>query len=171
MKPLNKKLIKKLKDISVILTDVDGVLTDGGMYYTADGLTMKKFNVKDGMAHVLLRKAGYKIGFVSSDGSTIARVRGERLSVDFIYTGALNKMEALDEICKIAQCDYANVAHIGDDVNDLEILQKVGFSACPADAVAQVKNIVHYVCKHKGGRGAYREVADLFLNVQCQTDE
>lgn len=158
-----KTLEQKLKSIKIFLTDVDGVLTDGGMYYTTDGLHMKKFYVRDGMGSGLLKKAGILTGLISSDKSTIGQVRAERLQFDYIYIGLWEKPAALEEICTKAGVTYNEVAFIGDDVNDLEILKLVGFSAAPADADAQVRSIVDYVCKNKGGEGAYREVADLIL--------
>ena len=156
---------RKLKKIKVFLTDVDGVLTDGGMYYTAEGLAMKKYYVRDGMGSVLLRKAGFEVGLISSDRSPIGQVRGERLLFDYNYIGVPDKCATLDEICKKNNYTYENIAFIGDDVNDLGILKIVGFSAAPHDAAEEVKKIVDYVCKKDGGDGAYREVADLLLQT------
>ncbi|MCE1189145.1 MAG: HAD hydrolase family protein [Ignavibacteria bacterium] len=160
---LKPELIEKLKKIKIFLTDVDGVLTDGGMHYTENGLYVKRFHVRDGMGSVLLTKAGLKTGLISSDRSPIAKMRGQVLNFQHIYTGTWSKTEALAEICEIESIAKENVAFIGDDVNDLDILREVGFSACPADAIEDVKNTVHYICKTNGGFGAYREIADLIL--------
>lgn len=158
-----KEISSKLKKIKIVLSDIDGVLTDGGMYYTEDGMVMKKFFVKDGMGTTLLKKAGFLTGVISTDVSLINKTRSERLKMDFVYLGVWEKEKTLDEICTQTKLSPENVAFIGDDVNDLLILQKVGFAACPADAVDEVKKIVHYKCKKKGGKGAYREIADLIL--------
>lgn len=158
-----KEISSKQKKIKILLTDIDGVLTDGGMYYTEDGMVMKKFFVKDGMGTTLLKKAGFLTGVISTDVSLINKMRAERLKMDFVYTGIWEKEKALEEICAQTKLLLENVAFIGDDVNDLQILQKVGFAACPVDAVDEVKKIVHFKCKNKGGKGAYREVVDLIL--------
>jgi len=163
LKIKNKKLNSILKKIKIVLTDVDGVLTDCGMYYTENGLWMKKFNVRDGMGSSLLRKAGYKVGIISTDKTDIAKARGEWLNLDYIYYGIEDKKKILDEICSKEQINYDNVAFIGDDINDSTILGTVGFSAAPKDAMAQIKNIVDYVCNKKGGDGAFREFAELIL--------
>ncbi len=167
-----KEISSKLKKIKIILSDIDGVLTDGGMYYTEDGMVMKKFFVKDGMGTTLLKKAGFLTGAISTDVSLINKTRAERLKMDFIFLGVWEKEKTLEEICEQTKLSPENIAFIGDDVNDLQILQKVGFAACPVDAVDEVKKIVHYRCKNKGGKGAYREVADLLLkNFQLISDE
>ncbi len=162
-RPNNKILTDKIRKIKLFLTDVDGVLTDGGMYYTNEGLVMKKFQVKDGMGSYLLREKGIKVGLISSDKAPIGRIRGERLEFHYIYTGDLNKLPALEEICQKEGISFENVGYIGDDVNDRDIIKVVGFSACPNDAVESIKEIVDYTCSKKGGHGAYREVVDLIL--------
>jgi YrbI family 3-deoxy-D-manno-octulosonate 8-phosphate phosphatase len=168
MKKTKSEIRKKLKNIKIVLSDIDGVLTDGGMYYTGDGLTMKKFNVKDGMGAVLLKNAGIKVGIISTDKSSIGKVRGQRLSLDFVYTDVPDKKKVLNEICNSEAVTPSEVAFIGDDVNDLIILKEVGFSACPKDSVPEVIKMVHYVCKRNGGRAAFRELADMILKVQSK---
>ena len=153
----------KIEKIKVVLTDVDGVLTDGGLYYTEAGQVMKKFNVKDGLGTVLLRKNGYLTGIISSDTAPLITTRGERLSMDFIIINARDKVSAVQEICKNNNLTFENVAFIGDDLNDLDILKLVGLSAAPGDAVDDITEVVDYVCGRNGGQGAYREFADLIL--------
>ncbi len=154
---------KKISKIKLLLTDVDGVLTDGGMYYTEEGLVMKKFNVKDGMGVYLLRLKGIETGIISTDTSPILKARGERLKLELCFDSITDKKKKLDEICKERNLDYDEVAFIGDDVNDCEILRSVGFSAAPCDAVTDVLSIVDYICEKKGGDGAFREIAELIL--------
>ena len=166
MGTLKQELLSKIKKIKILLTDIDGVLTDGGMYYTEEGMVMKKFFVRDGMGTTLLRKAGFLTGVISTDISPIARTRAERLKMEFIHLGIWDKEIAMGEICAQTKLLPENIAFIGDDVNDLSILQLVGFAACPKDASDAVKKLAHYICKKKGGKGAYREVADLLLNNQ-----
>lgn len=159
-------LKKKLVKIKAFLTDVDGVLTDGGMYYSPEGLVMKKYFVRDGMGSVILQRSGIETGMITSDTSPIGRARAERLKFDHIYIGIRDKCEALDEICAKKDYAYQNIAFIGDDINDIEILKRAGFSAAPADAIDEVKKVVDYICAKKGGEGAYREVVDMIMKAQ-----
>lgn len=152
--------------IRLLLTDVDGVLTDGGMYYTEDGLTMKKFNVKDGMGVILLREVAIKIGIVTADKSEIAVKRAEVLKFDFIHYGVMNKKEIVENILSENNWKPENVAFIGDDVNDIEVLKFAGLSFCPKDAVDEVKSISDFIVPIKGGKGVFRFVADELIKVQ-----
>lgn len=160
---ISKKLAQKLEKIKIILTDVDGVLTDGGMYYTADGLVMKKFNVKDGMGTHLLKNAGYKTGIVTTDVTPIAQIRGERLKMDFVHIGVPDKLALVTQIAEANNLTLQNIAFIGDDVNDFGLLNSVGVSCAPADAIPRIKNLVDIVTVKRGGKGAYREFASYFL--------
>lgn len=155
--------MNNLKKIKILLTDVDGVLTDGGLYYSGEGLHLKKFNVKDGMGVVLLKQQGIMTGIVSSDDSQIIKTRAERLKMEIIITASKNKLESLNQVCNEYNILPENIAFIGDDVIDIEILKAVGFSCAPADAMSQVLDIVDYVCTKKGGEGCFREVAELLM--------
>lgn len=159
-------LIEKIKNLKLVVTDVDGVLTDGGLYYTEDGLIMKKFNVKDGMGVKLLREAGIKTAMISTDTSKFMRLRAERLRMDYIYLGVWEKHITLREICDDMNITFAETAFIGDDVNDIGIMKEAGFSACPADAVDEIIELSNYKCEKNGGQGAYRELANLILKVR-----
>lgn len=150
----------------MVITDVDGVLTDGGLYYTEEGMVMKKFNVKDGMATRLLREAGIIQGIISTDNSKIVSKRGERLKLDFVYTEVWDKKSKMEELCEQYKIKSNNVAFIGDDINDTGIIKAAGFSAAPADALPQIIKLVDYVLKLKGGQGAFREFADLILSAK-----
>jgi len=163
-----KKFSSKLKKIKLVITDVDGVLTDGGLYYTKEGLVMKKFNVKDGMGTRRLKEYGFACGIISSDGSDIIKARNKRLKMDFLITDTWNKLEKLKEICEEKNLKLENVAYLGDDINDFEIINGVGFSAAPSDAVDSILNSVDYVCKLKGGEGVFREFAELIISAQKQ---
>ncbi|MBN2571020.1 MAG: HAD hydrolase family protein [Ignavibacteriales bacterium] len=160
---MEKKLKNKIKKIKFVITDVDGVLTDGGLYYTNDGLVMKKFQVKDGMGTALLRNAGIEYGIISTDVSEMAIKRAERLKMNFCYIAIENKAEKVREICKEKNLKLENIAFIGDDVNDISIMKIAGLTACPKDATAQIKKLSDYICKKNGGEGAFREFVDLIL--------
>ena len=161
--------LSRLSKIKIVITDVDGVLTDGGLYYTSDGLVMKKFNVKDGMGVKLLRDSGIKNAIITTDSSELIRVRGERLKVDYLYLGVWDKENKLTEICNSENILPENTAFIGDDLNDTGIIKAAGFSACPSDAVTQIKDIVDLVLPTKGGHGAFREFADLIIKSKLKS--
>lgn len=157
----NKKYLKS-KNISLVISDVDGVLTDGGMYYSKNGEFLKKFNTKDGMAVELLKKSSIQTIFVTKENSEITKQRAKKLKVK-IYSNIKNKETLFPKILKTYNLNESQVAYIGDDVNDLEIIKKVGFSGSPSDSTKIILNEVDYVCKNLGGMGAFREFADLIL--------
>lgn len=152
--------------IKLFLTDVDGVMTDAGMYYTESGDEFKKFNTHDGMAFELLRKAGIKTGIITSENTKIVERRAAKLKVDYLYQGKRDggKLGAAKEICEKEGIDLSEIAYIGDDVNCFELLSRVGLAACPNNAVKTIKNITNIIqLKKSGGDGAVREFVDLIL--------
>ena len=153
-----------LNGIKVFLTDCDGCLTDGGMYYSEKGDELKKFNTKDGMAFSLLRKAGFKIGVVTGEKADLNRRRFAKLKVDFYCPDCRDKLSAVSDICSQLGLSLDNVLYIGDDLNDLELLKAVGYSCCPANAQPEVKAVVDYIATRKGGDGVIREVSDILMN-------
>jgi YrbI family 3-deoxy-D-manno-octulosonate 8-phosphate phosphatase len=143
--------------------DVDGVLTDAGMYYSESGDELKKFNTRDGMGIKLLQAAGFVTAFITKEKTAIVERRGQKLAVPEVHQGVDDKLTDLTRLSRKYGFTLEQVAYIGDDVNDLEALRAVGFSAAPADALPVVLQTVHYVCTKKGGEGAVRELADLLL--------
>jgi len=166
MKKINEKISNKCKKIKIILTDVDGVLTDGGRYYSSTGEFMKKFHVRDGMGVNILLKNGIKTGIVTKEKSRIVSRWAKDMNISKIYRGVIKKEKILLKVCKDFNISAEEIAYIGDDVNDMELLKKIGFSATPSDGIEQLKKIVDYVCKSSGGKGAFREFADLVLHHQ-----
>ncbi len=166
---MNEQIIEKIKKIKLVVSDVDGVLTDGKLYFNESGLELKSFNVKDGLGFVLLQKKGIKTGIITTDTSPIINARVKRFSPDFLVTGTWEKLEALH--LKLTELNIVpeETAYIGDDVNDFEILSEVGFSAAPADAVEKIKLTADYICKAAGGNGAFRELAELVLQYSDNT--
>ena len=160
---MTSKLLKKCIDIKILLTDVDGVLTDGGMYYSTHGDVMKKFNSKDGMGINILRKKNISTIIVTKEKTDIVKKWAKKMNVKKVYDGVLKKELILEKICKSFKISEKEVAFIGDDVNDLELMKKVGFSATPFDGNSQAVKIANYVCKTSGGNGALREIADMIL--------
>ncbi len=163
---MNKELTAKLKKIKLFAMDVDGVLTDAGAYYSEDGIELKKFNIRDGMGVVLLRKAGYKVAIVTTENTKIVEKRSERLQVDDLHQGVFKKTDAIEKLLQKYSLTWEEIAFIGDDINDIPVLKKVGFAAAPANATALNKKIADYVTKADGGHGAVREVCDLMLDLK-----
>jgi 3-deoxy-D-manno-octulosonate 8-phosphate phosphatase (KDO 8-P phosphatase) len=147
----------------MLAMDVDGVLTDGGMYYSEMGDELKKFNTRDGMGIKMLQLAGIVTAFITKEKTAIVERRGRKLAVPEVHQAADDKLPVLTRVIEKYGLNLNEVAYIGDDVNDLQTLLAVGFSAAPADAMPSVLQVVHYVCKKRGGEGAVREVADLIL--------
>jgi N-acylneuraminate cytidylyltransferase len=161
---------KEPKDIRLVLSDVDGVLTDAGMYYSAAGDIMKKFNTHDGMGFNLLQQAGIKVGIITSENTEIVSKRAEKLKLDFVRQGHRfgGKLEVAMEICDKMGITLKEVAYIGDDVNCKALLEQVGFAACPADASDAILGIsgIH-VLEKRGGEGCFRELAELVLSQRA----
>lgn len=157
---------RRLSGIKLFATDVDGVLTDAGMYYAESGDEWKKFNTRDGMGIKLLQKAGFITAIVTQERTKIVARRGEKLGMPEVHQGVMDKLTLIREMAGRHGLSLSEVAYIGDDVNDLEALRAVGFSAAPADGMPDICRIVDYVCKKKGGEGAVREIAELLLHAQ-----
>ena len=149
--------------IKIFLSDVDGVLTDGGMYYSSRGEEMKKFNTRDGKGLELLQKKGIKVALITQEESDPVRYRARKMNVDYFRSGVKNKLEVLKGIAQEMKISLDQISFIGDDLNDTEVLKQVGFSSTPADGVIENKRIVDYICTKGGGKGCVREVCDLIL--------
>lgn len=150
--------------VELFVMDVDGTMTDGRIYIAAHGELMKAFDVKDGyaVAH-LLPKLGVIPVIITGRCSEIVERRAKELGICELHQGVHNKLEKLKEIAADYGASPEKIAYIGDDLNDIECIEYCGFSACPADAVAEVKNAVKYVCLHDGGRGAVREFIEMLI--------
>lgn len=155
-----------LKKIKCLLTDCDGVLTDSGMYYSENGDELKKFNTKDGMGFKLIKEKGLITGIISSENINLVKRRALKLNLDEIYIGVTNKIEIIDKICSKYDLKYDEIAYIGDDINDYEVINKVGFGCTVMDGMQSIKAIANYITNAKGGQGAVREVVELILNAK-----
>ena len=164
---LERKIVKKKRSkIKLVITDVDGVLTDGGMYYSKNGEILKKFNTRDGMGVELLRNNKIPVVIITGEKSQIVLNRAKKLLIKDVFIGIKKKELLLPKICKKYKIKKNNVVYIGDDINDLNIMQQVGFSASPKDGISIVKKKSNYVCKVKGGEGVLREVADMIISFK-----
>ena len=160
---LSKKPKNKIK---LFLSDVDGTLTDAGMYYSTNGEELKKFNTHDGKGFELLKKVGVKTGIITSENTNILENRAKKMKVDYLFQGLEHqgKLDIAKDICAKESISLDEVAYIGDDINCYELLQAVGLAACPANALEEIKNIPNInIISKKGGNGAVREFIDLII--------
>lgn len=153
----------KARRIQLVLTDVDGVLTDGGVYYGETGEVLKRFNIRDGMGVERLRQVGVETGIVTGELSPSVARRAEKLRITELHLGVKDKPARLAEILAQTGLQAEEVAFIGDDTNDCEVLQLVGLSACPGDATSFARAVADYHCAAFGGQGAFRELAELII--------
>lgn len=155
--------------IKLLLLDVDGVLTDGGMYYTENGDYMKKFNAKDGLAIRRAERYGLEIGLItSSTQDRLIRQRAETLKIKLLHIGDGKKQEIVAHWLAEKKLDWAQVAYIGDDLNDWEVMQQVGLPVCPADACRQIKAVAKLVLQSKGGEGCVREFIEDIMGIELE---
>jgi len=161
-----KRLSRKLKRIKLLLLDVDGVLTDGGIFYSGQGVEMKRFNAHDGYGAVRAREHGLRIGIISGRQTPIVEVRAKEMQIEDVMQNAFDKVAAMEELRSRHSFERDELAFIGDDLFDLPLLRVVGFSAAPCNALPDVKRFVDYVTKASGGDGAVRELIDLIIKSQ-----
>jgi 3-deoxy-D-manno-octulosonate 8-phosphate phosphatase (KDO 8-P phosphatase) len=170
-KPGKEELTSRAARVRLLVFDVDGVLTDGGLYYGAQGELMKRFDVKDGHALVMARLVGLPAAVLTARTSSIVEVRGRELGLAAVFQGRKDKGVALDELLTQLQVPADACAYMGDDHNDLAPLSKVGLAACPADAVPEVRQEVHFVTQSRGGHGAVRELVELCLKASGRWED
>ncbi|MFQ7871881.1 MAG: cytidylyltransferase domain-containing protein [Coprococcus phoceensis] len=157
---------KEIPEIKIFLTDCDGCLTDGGMYYSEHGDELKKFNTRDGMGFALLHKKRIVTGIVTSENVDLNRRRAQKLKLDVLEAGCRDKVAAVKVLCEKYNASLENVAYIGDDINDLDVIKIVGYGCCPADAMPQIREAAKYVTKAKGGEGVIREVVERIIGEE-----
>lgn len=155
-----------LANIRLVATDCDGVLTDGGMYYTEQGDIMKKFNVVDGVGFELLRKAGIKTAILTAEKNPLLQKRADKLKVDYLYTGSKDKLALLEQLCNELGIDIQESAYIGDDYFDVPAIKACGFGCVPSSAFEDIKEAADYVTLRKGGEGAFREMVQVILKYK-----
>ena len=162
----SRSVRERAASVRLVAVDVDGTLTDGGMYYSADGEALKRFDTRDAMGLGLVRSAGVEVAIVTSEDSKIVAARAAKLGICHVFLGVKDKVECLARLLSELGFEWADLAFIGDDVNDHPVLAKAGLSACPADAPGSTPALVHYVCANPGGRGAVRELCELILSAR-----
>jgi YrbI family 3-deoxy-D-manno-octulosonate 8-phosphate phosphatase len=150
-------------EIKLVLSDIDGVWTDGGMYYNGDGEFMKKFNTSDSAGVLFLRHMGIPFGILSGEKNDLLIRRAEKLRIDHVYTGVVDKLRTVHEISENLNIGLEEIAYIGDDLNDMKVLQAVGLSAVPSQAPGYVKEIATWTLDRRGGEGVFREFVERLI--------
>ena len=168
---MKKEIRDKIKSIKLLATDVDGTLTDGGMYYTTKGDIMKKFHARDGMGVNLLRQKNIPTVLITKEMNSINKKWANNMNIKKVYEGILEKEKLLKTLCNQFKIKSEEICYIGDDVNDVELIKNVGLSACPADARATVKKESDIILKTQGGKGALREIVDLIMSVKFSKEK
>ncbi len=167
MKLGRNELLHRMSGIRLLTLDVDGVLTDGGLYYADDGSELRKFNVKDGLGIKRAQAAGVQIAIVSASRTPSIRHRAAVLGIERVFLGAEDKWQTVAALCRECGLSPADAAHMGDDLNDLPVLGRVGLALTVADAVATVRDAANYITTLAGGAGAVREVCDLLVEARA----
>ena len=165
------KLDQRLQQIQLILSDVDGVLTDGSISYDNQGIESKTFHVRDGMGIKLWQRSGRKFGIITARSSHIVKVRMAELGVEMVRQGAENKLPVGIQLIKEAGLEPEQICYIGDDLSDLSLLSHVGLAPTVSDAAAEVKSVAHLTTKSAGGHGAIRELVETILKSQKRWNE
>ncbi len=149
----------------LVLTDIDGVWTDGGMYYDQTGNEWKKFNTSDSAGVLFCKKLNIPVGIITGEDTQIVKRRSEKLKIDYLFQGINNKLDIANQLCEKLNISLNEIAYIGDDIGDIELLKAVGFSSAPNNAPKYIKDLVHFVTQKNGGEGAFREfVEEILLN-------
>jgi len=158
-----------ISNISYLFTDIDGVWTDCTIFYSAKGEEMKAFSYRDGMGAERLRSlTPINIAIITGENSEIVSRRTEKLKITNVFLGIKNKLEVVENFMKENQLTWENIAYIGDDLNDIEVMKRAAICACPADAYKDVLAISHYICEKKGGEGAFREFCEFLIDKHSQ---
>lgn len=159
----SEDLQTRLSKVKLLALDVDGTLTDGGLYYTDSGEELKKFNVKDGQGIKLVLQTGIDVAIVSASSSPSTQHRAKKLGISHVYIGMEDKLTVIQALCDQLGIDLMQVAYVGDDVNDLPVMQAIGCPMTVADAMPQNQECAFYITKRAGGDGAVREICDLII--------
>lgn len=158
----------RLSQVTLLALDVDGVLTDGGLYYTETGEVLRKFNIKDGQGLQLVMQAGIEVAIITAKSSASTLHRAKALGIVHTFLGVADKLSALKELCERLNLSLSQVAYVGDDINDLPVMQAVGCPLTVADATPQNRDCALYITKCAGGEGAVREVCNYLLKCSSE---
>ncbi len=168
---MEESIIEKIKLVKLLILDVDGVMTDGSIVYDDEGRETKSFNARDGHGIKLLMRAGVRVALITARSSEVVSKRAAELGIATVYQGALDKLSAFSEILKELSLEAGETAYMGDDIIDLPVLKRAGFSAAPSDAAPEVIGRADYITEKNGGRGAVREVVEVILKAQSKWED
>ncbi len=163
-------VLERAARVRLVLTDCDGVLTDGSVYYSERGEELKRFCIRDGMGVERLRAAGVDVGIVSGETSPSLRQRAAKLGIVELHLGARDKLAVLEAILARRSLRAEEVAYVGDDTNDVGVMEAVGLAACPRDATSFARAAARFVCPNPGGHGAFRDVAELIIEARSASE-
>ncbi len=161
-----ENIVEKAKKIKLLALDVDGVLTRGDVIYTSSGEEIKIFNVKDGHGLSMLRASGFYIALITGRNSEITQRRADELGIQYVFQNIKRKLPIIQTLAEELSLTLSEILYMGDDTPDIPVLEVVGLSVCPKDAVEEVKRVCHYTTQSAGGSGAVREMTDLLMSVQ-----
>lgn len=168
-RPRPLSLRARLERVRIFLCDVDGVLTDGSVFIGAEQET-KRFNIRDGLGLVFLRRVGIKVGWISSRPSLATQLRAAELKIDYLEQTKHGKIPQVEKILAMARLNWEDVCYVGDDVVDLGVMERAGLAVAVGDGIAEVRAAAHYVTKAPGGHGAIREIVEMILKAQNKWD-
>jgi len=166
-----QEIYARARNIKLLICDVDGVMTDGGLYFGDDGQEYKTFHSRDGLGMKMLQRSGVKLAVITARTSEVVTHRMNNLAIEYVFQGQQNKVQAFEQLCSDLGLGNEQVAYVGDDVVDLPVMTKVGFAVAVADAHEVVKQHAHWVTEHGGGHGAVRDVCELLMKAQNTFEE
>lgn len=164
-------ILNKASNIKLLICDVDGVMTDGSLFFGDNGLEYKAFHSRDGLGIMMLQRSGIPLAIITARSSEVVSHRMKNLNIDLVFQGQLNKVQAFEDLCHNLQLDYTQVAYVGDDLVDLPVMNRVGLSIAVADAHERVKQQAHWTTRNNGGHGAVRDVCELLMEAQGTLEE
>lgn len=166
-----QEIFAKAKLIKLLICDIDGVMTDGGLFFGDNGLEYKAFHSRDGLGIKMLQRSGVPLAVITARTSDVVKHRMKNLNIDLVFQGQLNKVAAYEELLQKMQLSSEQIAYVGDDLVDLPVMKQVGLSIAVADAHERVKQFAHWNTQHGGGHGAVRDVCELLMEAQGTLDE
>ncbi|MDX2505719.1 MAG: 3-deoxy-manno-octulosonate-8-phosphatase KdsC [Gammaproteobacteria bacterium] len=166
-----QEIFAKARLIKLLICDVDGVMTDGGLYFGDNGLEYKAFHSRDGLGIKMLQRSGIPLAVITARTSEVVKHRMKNLNIDLVFQGQLNKIQAFEDLCQNLNLSTEQVAYVGDDLVDIPVMKKAGLSIAVADAHERVRQHADWITQHTGGHGAVRDVCELLMTAQGTLEE
>ena len=166
-----QEVLEKARAIKLLICDVDGVMTDGGLFFGDNGLEYKAFHSRDGLGIKMLQRSGIPLAVITARTSDVVKHRMKNLNIDLVFQGQLNKVKAFEQLCHSQQLAPEQIAYVGDDLVDAPVMKQVGLSIAVADAHERIKQLADWTTQHGGGHGAVRDVCELLMEAQGTLEE